>query len=101
MNETLIHPLPARPAADTGTARPPQARVEERWTETLTRWRYRYWPDHALGEILAKRWMETAIPVIVLLLVAFALSRAIPNFLSAASLSDTGRQAGEIGRAHV
>ena len=43
--------------------------------DTLTRWRYRYWPDHALGEILAKRWMETAIPVIVLLLVALALSR--------------------------
>ncbi len=73
------------------------APVEERWTDTLTRWRYRYWPDHALGEILAKRWMETAIPVIVLVLVAFALSRAIPNFLSPAALADTGRQAGEIG----
>jgi ribose transport system permease protein len=79
-------------AADLGPAP-----VEERWTDTLTRWRYRYWPDHALGEILAKRWMETAIPVIVLLLVAFALSQAIPNFLSPASLADTGRQAGEIG----
>jgi len=73
------------------------APVEERWTDTLTRWRYRYWPDHALGEILAKRWMETAIPVIVLLLVAFALAQAIPNFLSPAALADTGRQAGEIG----
>ena len=73
------------------------APVEERWTDTLTRWRYTYLPDHALGEILAKRWMETAIPVIVLLLVAFALSQAIPNFLSPASLADTGRQAGEIG----
>jgi hypothetical protein len=66
------------------------APVEERWTDTLTRWRYRYWPDHALGEILAKRWMETAIPVIVLLLVAFALAQAIPNFLSPAALADTG-----------
>ena len=73
------------------------APVDERWTDSLTRWRYRYWPDHALGEILAKRWMETAIPVIVLLLVAFALSQAIPNFLSPAALADTGRQAGEIG----
>jgi ribose transport system permease protein len=93
MNETLTQ---ARPAIAIAAA-PPHARVEERWSDTLTRWRYRYWPDHALGEILAKRWMETAIPVIVLLLVAFALSRAIPNFLSAAALSDTGRQAGEIG----
>lgn len=72
-------------------------RVQERWTDTLTRWRYTWWPDHALGEILAKRWMETAIPVAVLLLVATALAQAIPNFLSPAALSDTGRQAGEIG----
>ena len=69
----------------------------ESWRDRLTRWRYDYWPDHVLGEILAKRWMETAIPVTVLLIVAFVLSEAIPNFLSAASLADTGRQAGEIG----
>ncbi|HTP74492.1 MAG TPA: SMP-30/gluconolactonase/LRE family protein [Burkholderiaceae bacterium] len=65
--------------------------------DRLTRLRYRWWPDHVLGEILAKRWMETAIPVIVLIGVALALSSAIPNFLSPASLADTGRQAGEIG----
>ena len=65
--------------------------------ETLTRWRYRYWPDHLLGEILSKRWTETAIPVIVLLIVGFALSRMIDNFLSPSSLADTARQAGEIG----
>ena len=69
----------------------------ERWGDTLTRLRYTYWPGHALGEILSKRWMETAIPMVVLLLVAFSLTQVIPNFLSAASLSDTGRQAGEIG----
>jgi len=91
MNETLTQPL--APSAVGG----PRARVEERWSDKLTRLRYAYWPDHALGEVLAKRWMETAIPVIVLLLVAFALSQAIPNFLSPAALSDTGRQAGEIG----
>ena len=65
--------------------------------DRLTELRYRWWPDHVLGEILAKRWMETAIPVIVLIGVARALSSAIPNFLSAGSLADTGRQAGEIG----
>src|SRR5215469_6986629 len=65
--------------------------------ETLTRLRYRYWPDHWVGEILSKRWTETAIPVIVLLLVGFWLSRSIPNFLSLSSLADTARQAGEIG----
>jgi ribose transport system permease protein len=65
--------------------------------DRLTELRCRWWPDHVLGEILAKRWMETAIPVVVLIGVALALSSAIPNFLSAASLADTGRQAGEIG----
>lgn len=94
MNEIPIQPPLA---AATAPAEAPGARVKERWTDTLTRWWYVYWPHHALGEILSKRWMETAIPVFVLMVVAFALSQAIPNFLSAAALSDTGRQAGEIG----
>ncbi|MBR0994220.1 SMP-30/gluconolactonase/LRE family protein [Bradyrhizobium japonicum] len=65
--------------------------------ETPTRLRYRYWPDHLLGEILSKRWTETAIPVILLLIIGFALSRSLEHFLSPASLADTARQAGEIG----
>src|SRR5579862_2770548 len=65
--------------------------------EAIIRLRYRYWPDHWLGEILSKRWTETAIPVIVLLIVSFWLSRSIDNFLSWSNLSDTARQAGEIG----
>src|SRR5690242_11179271 len=65
--------------------------------DTLVRLRYRYWPDHVLGEILAKRWTETAIPVIVLIIVAFALSRAIDGVFSPAALADAARQAGEIG----
>src|SRR5579863_4227746 len=64
---------------------------------TLIRLRYRYWPDHLLGEILSKRWTETAIPVILLLAIGFALSRSIDHFLSPSSLADTARQAGEIG----
>src|ERR1700676_974226 len=65
--------------------------------DVLLRLRYRYWPDHLLGEILSKRWTETAIPVIVLLIITIALSRSIPCFLSVGGLADTGRQAGEIG----
>lgn len=65
--------------------------------EKLVSLRYRYWPDHLLGEILSKRWTETAIPVIVLIVVALVLSHAIDGFLSPASLGDTARQAGEIG----
>src|SRR6516165_701664 len=81
-------------ATDTFVA-PPLAKPSLR--ETLVRLRYRYWPDHMLGEILAKRWTETAIPVIVLIIVAFALSRAIDGVFSPAALSDAARQAGEIG----
>ncbi len=65
--------------------------------EKLVSLRYRFWPDHLLGEILSKRWTETAIPVIVLIAVAIVFSRAIPGFLTPASLADTARQAGEIG----
>ena len=65
--------------------------------EAITRLRYRYWPDHWLGEILSKRWTETAIPVFVLLIVGFWLSQSIHNFLSLSSFADTARQACEIG----
>jgi ribose transport system permease protein len=65
--------------------------------EAFVRLKARYWPDHLLGEILSKRWTETAIPVIVLIIVTIALSRNIDNFLSPSSLADTARQAGEIG----
>jgi ribose transport system permease protein len=94
MSKPLAQPLAAAPSVAAAASR---ARPEERWSDTLTRWRYTYWPDHALGEILAKGWMEAAIPVIVLVMVALALSQAIPNFLSPAALSDSGREAGEIG----
>jgi ribose transport system permease protein len=65
--------------------------------EALVRLKARYWPDHLLGEILSKRWTETAIPVIVLIIVAVALAQGIENFFSPTSLADTARQAGEIG----
>jgi len=66
-------------------------------SETLTRWRYRYWPDHWIGEILSKRWTETAIPMILLVGVVIASGQLLPNFYSAIVLSDTLRQAGEVG----
>ncbi|RCX07324.1 ABC transporter permease [Extensimonas vulgaris] len=65
--------------------------------ETLTRLRYRYWPDHWLGEILSKRWTETAIPFLLLVLVVVLSARTIDNFWSLSAIADTLRQAGEIG----
>jgi len=86
-------------AADPTLEVPPAAAAGrgEAWRETLTRWRYRWWPDHWLGEILSKRWTETAIPVLLLVLVLIASGRLIGNFWTAGALADTLRQAGEIG----
>jgi ribose transport system permease protein len=78
-------------------ASPLAAASTETLREKLTRWRYRWWPDHWLGEILSKRWTETAIPVLLLAIVLFASGRLIPNFWTAEALADTLRQAGEIG----
>ncbi len=65
--------------------------------ETLTRLRYRFWPDHWVGEILSKRWTETAIPVLLLIVVVIASGQLIGNFYTPGVLADTLRQAGEIG----
>ncbi len=66
-------------------------------SDTITRLRYKYWPDHLLGEILSKRWTETGVPVIVLLVVGFVLSQLLDGFFAPAILADTARQASEIG----
>jgi ribose transport system permease protein len=65
--------------------------------EALARWRYRVWPDHLLGEVLSKRWTETAVPALLLVLVVAALATAIPGFLGPGSITTMSRQAGEIG----
>lgn len=58
---------------------------------------YRYWPGHLLGELLKKRWTETAIPVVVLVAVALVLSTLIPNYFAANQVATMARQLGEIG----
>jgi ribose transport system permease protein len=65
--------------------------------ETLIRLRYQYWPDHWLGEILSKRWTETAIPMLLLVLMIGISGANLPNFYSNVVLSDTLRQASELG----
>jgi ribose transport system permease protein len=69
----------------------------ESWRERLIRLRYRFWPDHWVGEILSKRWTETAIPFLLLLVVIFLSGRFVSNFYSPVQLADTLRQAGEVG----
>ena len=65
--------------------------------ERLLELRYRLWPDHLLGEILSKRWTETAIPAIILLVVVVFFSATIPGFFTPGNFLDTARQFGEVG----
>lgn len=78
------------------TARPAAA-IDETLRERLVRLRYQWWPDHWLGEILSKRWTETAIPMLLLVAALVASGQLLPNFWSAVAIADNLRQAGEIG----
>ena len=64
-------------------------------SDRIVRWRYRYVPDHLLGEILTKRWIDNAIPLLILLVVAAVFGWLIPDFFSSASISSLMRQWGE------
>jgi ribose transport system permease protein len=64
---------------------------------TIKKLRYRYWPDRAIGELLAKQWMETAVPLIVLLVVIGVFTSIVDNFLAFSSVSVLLREASEVG----
>src|ERR1019366_1638593 len=65
--------------------------------ELVTRLRYRYVPDHIVGEVLGRRWMDNVIPVFLLVALAIYMAEAIPNFVSFGNIADTSRQIGEFG----
>lgn len=65
--------------------------------DTITYWRYRLVPDHIVGEILAKRWIDNAIPFTILIVVLAGFGAAVPDFLSLGSLTALTRQLGEFG----
>jgi ribose transport system permease protein len=66
-------------------------------TDRLVRWRYRFVPDHLLGEILSKRWIDNAVPLLILFVVVMVFGALIPGFFGADSLSNLMRQGGEFG----
>lgn len=65
--------------------------------DRLTQLRYQYFPDHLIGEILTKRWIDNAIPFLVLLIAVCVFSALVPGFLTINGLSDLGRQFAEFG----
>ena len=72
-------------------------RIELAFAKALTRARYKYIPDHLIGEILSKRWMESAVPAIILIVVFGYLTINLPNYLSSINLMDLGRLYSEFG----
>ena len=64
---------------------------------TLTKLRYRYFPDHLVGEALSKRWIDNVPAVIWLLVVLAIFGSLIPNFFLVSNLIDSTRQLGETG----
>src|SRR5579862_7280925 len=65
-------------------------------SETYAKWRYRLVPDHVLGEILSKNWIDNAIPVAILIIAVLFFSAVVPDFLTVGGLSDNARQLGEL-----
>lgn len=64
--------------------------------EGYRRWRYRLVPDHVLGEVLAKDWVDTAIPVVILGLVLAVFGTLIPGLVSPKGLAGLAAQFGEL-----
>ena len=64
-------------------------------SDRIARWRYRFVPDHLLGEILTKRWVDNAIPLLILLAVLAVFGSLIPDFFGPANISTLTRQWGE------
>jgi ribose transport system permease protein len=64
-------------------------------TDAFVRWRYRFVPDHIVGEILSKRWTDNLIPFFFLLVTVIVFGAAIKDFYSLGYLITAARQLGE------
>lgn len=66
-------------------------------SDAFNRVRYKYWPDRAIGELLSKNWMETAVPLLVLVLVIAVFTSIVDNFLSFTTISGFLQEGSELG----
>lgn len=64
--------------------------------EIYAKYRYRLLPDHILGELLSKNWIDNAIPVFILALVLIVFGNTIDGFWNLASFATMLRQMGEL-----
>jgi ribose transport system permease protein len=65
-------------------------------TDTLTRLRSRLFPDHLIGELLSKNWIDNAIPVVVLLALVATFGVLINGFFTFSTFAIMLRQVGEL-----
>jgi ribose transport system permease protein len=63
--------------------------------ERALRLRYNHIPDHLIGEILTKRWVDNAIPFVAMVVTVVGFGTAINGFFTPASLTSSTRQLGE------
>jgi ribose transport system permease protein len=64
-------------------------------SDTIAYWRYRVVPDHLLGELLTKRWIDNAVPLLIMVAAIVAFGALIPDFFGPVSLANLSRQWGE------
>src|SRR6218665_940154 len=57
--------------------------------------RYRAVPDHLVGEIMSKKWIDNAIALLVMVCVVVVFGQLIPEFFTAGNRQTTSRQFGE------
>ncbi len=70
---------------------------KQRIRDTLIKTWYKYWPGTALGELLKKQWMETAVPLVILILVIIYFDLQVEGFFSGSTISLLLRIASEVG----
>lgn len=58
--------------------------------------RYRFFPDHVVGEMLSKSWIDNAIPFTFMIIVVGVIGMLLPNFFTGSNISILARQYGEL-----
>ncbi|MAA97159.1 MAG: ABC transporter permease [Stappia sp.] len=66
-------------------------------SESIVRWRYRYLPDHVVGEVLSKKWIDSVIPFLALLILVSLFGSIVPRFFHLTTLADLSGQVAELG----
>ncbi|MBN9219900.1 MAG: SMP-30/gluconolactonase/LRE family protein [Mesorhizobium sp.] len=65
--------------------------------ESLVRWRYRLLPDHVVGEILTKKWIDSVIPFTALVILCAIFGTIVPGFFDLTTLTNLSGQTAELG----